>query len=91
VKIKAIKDFKWSIGYTAKSFKDGCEYDVSNDVGNTMIDCGYVTDSQSNVHKFPPKKEDLVTENKAIESAPENKKGSSNKKASSKRGRKPKK
>lgn len=68
MKIKANKLYKWDINFKAHVFEEGKEYEVAEKQALDMIKYNYAEDADK------PKKETLVSENKAIESVSETKK-----------------
>jgi hypothetical protein len=69
MKLRALKDMKWSIDRIAKKFNAGDVFEVSDVIGWDMLNSG-----AAELYEEKPNKKTLVTENKAIESTAENKK-----------------
>jgi hypothetical protein len=69
MKLRALKDMKWSIDRIAKKFKAQDVFDVPDVIGWDMLNSG-----AAELYEEKPNKKNLVTENKAIESTAENKK-----------------
>ena len=71
MRLKAKKQFDWSIEYKKVDFKEGQEFEISEELGSKMIDANFA----KRVEDEPrPKKETLIESNKSIDSIPENKK-----------------
>lgn len=73
MKIVPLKNYKWSIKYKAVSFSEGEAVSVDDDLAGKMIATGYASPEAPEAPESTTK-ETLVTENKAIQSSPENKK-----------------
>jgi len=67
---------KWSINYVATNLNEGETYEVPDAIGNKIIELGYGEDPKTvgnNKESSPEKKQQVVTENKAITATEENK------------------
>lgn len=82
MKIEAKKDYNWSLNYKVKNFKKGEICEITEEIGEKMIEGGYACayrakDKKVNESKSIKAPAEIPStgpeENKAIESAEENK------------------
>lgn len=68
MKVRPIRDYKWSVNFETVKFNKSVDSDVPDNIGKSMIGNGYAINPYEIKIKeiTPPSKESLVSENKAI-------------------------